>query len=53
MSIKNKINRSIIPIRDQKYVGFTTYDAKDPDQISAHRAIASAESRACLFEYGA
>jgi len=31
MSQSNKIQRQILPIPDQPYVGLTTYDAKDPD----------------------
>jgi arylsulfatase A-like enzyme len=31
MSLKDKIDRSILPIPGRKYVGRTTYDAKDPD----------------------
>src|SRR3972149_6971365 len=31
MSDQNKLQRSILPIPDLKYVGLTTYDAKDPD----------------------
>jgi arylsulfatase A-like enzyme len=31
MSVKGKIERSILPIPEKKYVGLTTYDAKDPD----------------------
>jgi arylsulfatase len=31
MSSEDKIQRSVLPIPDQPYVGLTTYDAKDPD----------------------
>ena len=31
MSSQDEIQRSILPIPDKEYVGFTTYDAKDPD----------------------
>jgi len=31
MSDQNKLQRSILPIPDLKYVGLTTYDAKDPE----------------------
>ena len=31
MSQSNKIQRQILPIPDQPYVGLTTYDAKNPD----------------------
>ena len=31
MSSQDKIQRSILPIPDEQYVGLTTYDAKDPD----------------------
>ena len=31
MSLQNKIQRSVLPIPDQAHVGFTIYDAKDPD----------------------
>jgi len=31
MENDNKINRAILPIPDRKYVGLTTYDAKDPN----------------------
>src|SRR3990172_8697131 len=31
MSSQNKLQRSILPIPDLKYVGLTTYDAKDPE----------------------
>ena len=28
---QNDIQRSVLPISDRKPIGFTTYDAKDPD----------------------
>ncbi|HTV47702.1 MAG TPA: arylsulfatase [Phycisphaerae bacterium] len=31
MSDQDKIQRSILPIPDEQYVGLTTYDAKDPE----------------------
>ena len=31
MSDRDKIQRSILPIPDEQYVGLTTYDAKDPE----------------------
>ncbi|MBE2223370.1 MAG: hypothetical protein IAF02_17660, partial [Anaerolineae bacterium] len=31
MSTNDKVQRSILPIPDEKYVGLTTYDAKDPE----------------------
>ena len=31
MSIRDVVNRSILPIPDANYVGFTAFDAKDPD----------------------
>jgi arylsulfatase A-like enzyme len=31
MSEQGKVQRTILPIPDQPYVGLTTYDAKDPD----------------------
>jgi len=31
MSTQDKIQRQILPIPDEQYVGLTTYDAKDPD----------------------
>ena len=27
----DKLSRAILPIREQKHLGLTTYDAKDPD----------------------
>jgi arylsulfatase len=30
-SARDRLQRSILPIPDAKYVGLTTYDAKDPD----------------------
>jgi arylsulfatase A-like enzyme len=31
MSSRDSIQRSILPVADQQYVGLTTFDAKDPD----------------------
>src|SRR5271167_989915 len=31
MDLPPEINRFILPIHDPQHVGFTTYDAKDPD----------------------
>ena len=31
MSTEDKIQRSVLPIPDAKYVGLTTYDVKDPE----------------------
>ena len=31
MSTEDKIQRSVLPIPDEKHVGLTTYDAKDPE----------------------
>jgi len=31
MSAENNIQRTVLPMPDQPYVGLTTYDAKDPD----------------------
>ena len=31
MSTEDKIQRSVLPIPDEKHVGLTTYDARDPD----------------------
>jgi hypothetical protein len=39
-------NRSHLPIPDRPRTGLITYDAKDGDQVPAHRAIAPAERRA-------
>ncbi|MEI7989405.1 MAG: arylsulfatase, partial [Chloroflexota bacterium] len=33
MGVPHAIERSVLPIPDQPYVGLTTYDAKDPDTI--------------------
>lgn len=31
MSKKDKVRREVLPIPDKPYMGFTTFDAKDPD----------------------
>ena len=41
------ISRDHLPIPDAKYVGLTTYDAKDPQyQVSADHGAAAAQGRA-------